>query len=126
MRPLLIAALACALLAPAAAIAKEPIGARKVMFTPAPSGLKAGQTWKARFWFFFANGEPYRVSGARPMVTIRNGVTGKTRTFTIHQVDSTYYVGRIVFPSKGSWSVSFSFASGMGGGTRRLTTLRIL
>jgi hypothetical protein len=126
VRPFLIAALTCALLAPAAAIAKEPIGARKVMFTPAPSGLKAGQAWNARFWFFFANGEPYRVSGARPMVTVRNAMTGKARTFAIHQVDSTYYAGRIVFPSRGRWSVTFSFGSDMGGGTRRLTTLRIL
>jgi hypothetical protein len=122
---LLIAALACAaLLVPAVATAKEPIGDRKVLFTPVPSGLKAGQAWKARFWFYFANGEPYRVSGARPTITIRNALTGKSRTFSAVQVDSTYYSARIVFPSRGRWVVNFSFGRELGGG-RRLTTVRI-
>jgi hypothetical protein len=125
MRKLLMAALACALLAPAAATAKEPIRDAKVLFTPAPTGLKAGQVWKARFWFYFANGKPYRVSGARPTITIRNALTGKVRTFSVAQVDSTYYSARIVFPSRGRWMVNFSFGRELGGGTRRLTTLRI-
>ncbi len=38
MRRLLVAALVCGLLAPAAATAKEPIGGMKVLFTPAPIG----------------------------------------------------------------------------------------
>jgi hypothetical protein len=126
MTKLLIAALACALLIPAAATAKEPGGDTKVLFTPAPKSLKAGQAWKARFWFYSTNGEPFRVSGAKPTVTIRNAVTGKARTFRVAQVDSTYYAARIVFPSSGRWTVSFSFGPTMGGGSRRLTMLRIL
>jgi hypothetical protein len=125
MRKLLIAALACALLVPAAAIAKEPIGDTKVLFTPAPAGLKAGQAWRARFWFYFTDGKPYRVSGAKPTITIRNALTGKSRTFSAAQVDSTDYSARIVFPSRGRWMVNFSFGRELGGGTRRLTTLRI-
>jgi hypothetical protein len=125
MTKLLTAALACALLFPAAATAKDPISDTKVLFTPAPKGLKAGQAWKARFWFYFKNGEPYHVSGARPIVTVRNALTGKARTFRVAQVDSTYYAARIVFPSRGRWTVDFSFGPEMGGGSRRLTTLRI-
>jgi hypothetical protein len=126
MTKLLTALLACALLIPAAATAKEPIGDRRVLFTPAPKSLRAGQAWKARFRFYFADGEPYRVSGARPTVTIRNALTGKTRIFRLAQVDSTYYAARIVFPTRGRWTVDFSFGPDRGGGTRRLTMLRIL
>ena len=126
MTKLLTTVLACALLIPAAATAKDPISDTRVLFTPAPKGLKAGQAWKARFWFYFKNGEPYLVSGARPTVTVRNALTGKTRTFRAVQVDSTYYAARIVFASRGRWTVDFSFGPELGGGSRRLTTLRIL
>jgi hypothetical protein len=125
MTKLLTAALACALLIPAAATAKEPNGDTKVLFTPAPKSLKAGQVWKARFWFYSTNGKPYRVSGARPTVTIRNALTGTARTFRVAQVDSTYYAARIVFPTRGRWTVNFSFGHELGGGSRRLTMLRI-
>ena len=59
-------------------------------------------------------------------VTVRNALTGKTRTFLAAQVDSTYYAARIVFPSRGRWTVDFSFGLEMGGGSRRLTMLRIV
>jgi hypothetical protein len=126
MTKLLTAALACALLIPAAVAAKDPISDTRVLFTPAPKGLKAGQAWKVRFWFYFKDGKPYLVSGARPVVTVRNALTGKTRTFRVAQVDSTYYAARIVFPTRGRWTVDFSFGPEMGGGSRRLTILRIL
>jgi hypothetical protein len=70
MRKLLMAALACALLAPAAATAKEPIRDAKVLFTPAPTGLKAGQVWKARFWFYFSFGRELG-GGTRRLTTLR-------------------------------------------------------
>jgi hypothetical protein len=121
-----LAALVCALAVPAAVIAKEPIGSTRVMFTPAPKGLRAGQVWRVRFWFYFQDGKPYRVSGLRPTVAIRNVATGASRVVGVSQDDSTYYSARIVFPARGTWTVTFRFDPLVpGGGTRRLTTLHI-
>ncbi len=90
MRYLVIVVLSCALLGPAAATAKEPIGAAKVVFTLAPKGLKAGQAWNVRFRFYFADGKPWRISGLKPWVTIRDVSTGRSRVFDVVQHDSTY------------------------------------
>ena len=125
MRKALAAIVAAALLVPAAATAKERIGDARVMFTPVPKGIHAGQAWDVRFWFFFRNGEPYRVSGLNPSVTIRNTVTGRTRVFGVVQDDSTYYSARIRFPARGTWTVTFRFDTRMAIGTRRLVTVGV-
>jgi hypothetical protein len=124
MKRLSVVVAVCALLVPAVAAAKDPIAKIRVVFTPAPSGLKAGRVWQPRFRFFFPDGKPYRVSGARPRVVIRNGRT--TKALPAAQVDSIYYAARIVFPHGGRWTVGFSFGPELGGGSRRLVTLRIL
>lgn len=126
MRYLVIVVLSCALLGPAVATAKEPIGAAKVVFTPAPKGLKAGQAWNVRFRFYFAGGKPWRISGLKPWVTIRDVSTGRTRVFDVVQNDSTYYSTRIRFPAAGTWTVSFHFDPQVPAGPRKLTTLRVL
>jgi hypothetical protein len=126
MRKAILATLVCALAVPAAVTAKEPIGSTRVMFTPAPKGLRAGQVWHVRFWFYFRNGKPYHVSGLRPTVAIRNVATGTSRVTAVRQDDSTYYSARIVFPARGLWTVDFRFDPLVpGDGTRRLATLHI-
>lgn len=125
MKKALVAIAVCAVLVPAAATAKERIGDARVMFTPAPKGIRAGQAWDVRFRFFFQNGKPYFVSGLSPAVTIRNTVTGKSRVFGVAQDDSIYYSTRIRFPSRGTWTVTFRFDTNQPMGTRRLVTIAV-
>ncbi len=125
MRKALVPLIAAVLLLPAAATAKEPIGAVRVMFTPAPKGIRVGQAWDVRFRFFFRNGRAYRVSGLSPSVTIRNAATGKSRVFGVVQDDSTYYSARIRFPARGRWTVTFHFGKSVGGGKRLLVAVAV-
>lgn len=113
------------LLIPATATAKEPIGRARVVFTPASAGLEAGQAWNVRFRFFFRSGEPWRISGLRPWVTVRDVASGRTRVFAVVQNDSTYYSARIRFPAAGTWAVTFHFDRSVPAGSRRLTAVRV-
>lgn len=121
---LIVVVLAAVLLVPAAASAKAPADAR-VLFTRPPGGLRAGRAWQARFWFVLPDGRPYRISGMHPNVAIQNLMTGAFRVVSVVQDDSTYYSARIVFPTRGRWSVRFRFDAAVGGGSRLLTTLRV-
>ena len=110
---------------PAMASAKEPIGSARVLFTPVPRGIRAGQPWDVRFHFYFQDGEPWRISGLAPAVTIRNTVTGKTRVFSVIQRDSTHYAARVKFPTAGTWTVTFRFDTRQAMGMRRLITVAV-
>ena len=123
MRHMVIAVVAGALVLPAAASAKERIGDAKVVYTPAPAGLKVGHTWNVRFRFFFRNGNAWRISGLHPSVAIRNAATGASRVFPVRQNDSTYYSARVVFPTRGRWTVVFRFDPTVAAGTRRLAAV---
>ena len=125
MRKALVALLAGVLLVPAAATAKERIGDLRVMFTPAPKGIRAGQAWDVRFRFFLRDGRPYFVSGWNPAVTIRNTESGATRVFGVVQDDSVYYSARVRFPSRGAWTVTFRFDTRQPTGTRQLATVAV-
>jgi hypothetical protein len=125
MKKLLVPALACALLVPASATAKERIGDARVVYTPAPSGLRAGQAWNVRFRFFFRSGRPWRISGLSARVTVRNALTGAVRAFGVAQDDSTYYSSRIRFPAAGKWTLTLHFGTSTPAGTRRLATIRV-
>lgn len=126
MKKALLVAAALAALVPAAAVAKEPIGSARVLFTPVPHGIRAGQPWNVRFRFFSQDGAPWRISGLYPSVTIRNKATGKSRVFAAAQRDSTFYAARVVFPAAGSWTVTFRYDTrGNAMGTRRLVTVAV-
>lgn len=126
MRKALLVAAALAALVPAAATAKEPIGSARVLFTPVPKGIRAGQPWNVRFRFFSHDGSPWRISGLYPQVRIRSTATGKSRVFGVVQRDSTYYAARVVFPTAGSWTVTFRYDTrGAAMGTRRLVTVSV-
>jgi hypothetical protein len=122
----LLVAAALAALVPVSAAAKEPIGSARVLFTPVPQGIRAGQPWNVRFRFFSHDGSPWRISGLSPSVTIRNRATATSRTFGVVQRDSTYYTARVVFPTAGSWTVTFRYDTrGAAMGTRRLVTVGV-
>jgi len=122
---LLVAATVAALV-PAAAVAKEPIGSARVLFTPVPQGIHAGEPWNVRFRFFSHDGSAWRISGLYPQVRIRNPASGKSRVFGVVQRDSTYYAARVVFPTAGSWTVTFRYDTrGAAMGTRRLVTVSV-
>ena len=126
MKKALLLAGALAALVPAAAVAKEPIGSARVLFTPVPQGIQAGQAWNVRFRFFAHDGSPWRISGLYPQVRIKNMATGKSRVFGVVQRDSTYYAARVVFPTAGSWTVTFRYDTrGAATGTRRLVTVSV-
>jgi hypothetical protein len=125
MKKALLVVAVCAALAPATAPAKGPIGSARVLFTPVPEGIVAGQAWNVRFRFFFHDGSPWRISGLHPSVTIRNTATGKTRVFDVVEHSSTDYAARVRFPSAGTWTVTFRYDTRTSMGTRRLVTVRV-
>ena len=126
MKKALLVAAALAALVPATAVAKEPIGSARVLFTPVPQGIRAGQPWNVRFRFFFQDGAPWRISGLYPQVRIKNTATGKSRVFPVAERSSTYYAARVVFPTAGSWTVTFQYDTrGAAMGTRRLVTVAV-
>ncbi|HZO62829.1 MAG TPA: hypothetical protein VFB35_07595 [Gaiellaceae bacterium] len=125
MRTSLLVAALVAVLVPPAVSAKEPIGSARVLFTPVPAGIAAGQAWNVRFRFFTHDGSPWRISGLAPSVTIRNASTGASRVFTVVQRDSTFYAARVVFPAAGSWTVTFRYDTRSRMGTRRLVTVAV-
>jgi hypothetical protein len=126
MKKAMLVAAALAALVPATAVAKEPIGSARVFFTPVPHGIRAGQAWNVRFRFFSHDGSRWRISGLYPSVTIRNKATGKSRVFSVAERDSTVYASRIVFPTAGSWTVTFRYDTrGAATGTRRLVTVAV-
>jgi hypothetical protein len=124
-KAMLVAAVLAALV-PATAVAKEPIGSARVLYTPVPQGIRAGEAWNVRFRFFFQDGSPWRISGLYPSVTIRNKATGRSRVFSAAERSSTSYTARVVFPTAGSWTVTFRYDTrGAGMGTRRLVTVAV-
>jgi hypothetical protein len=125
MKRIVIVAIACCLLIPAAATAKEPIRSARVVFTPAPKGLRAGQAWKVRLRFFFRDGKPWLVSGLHPWITVRRAATGASRRVAVLQSDSASYEALIRFPAPGTWTITFHFDPQVSAGARNLVTLRI-
>lgn len=125
MKKVLLVSALVAVFVPTMASAKEPTGSARVFFTPVPKGIRAGQPWDVRFHFYFRDGEPWRISGLAPAVTIRNAVTGKSRVFDVIQRDSTYYAARVTFPTAGTWIVTFRFDTRQAMGTRRLITVAV-
>ncbi len=126
MKKALLVAAALAAFVPATAVAKEPIGSARVLFTPVPQGIHAGQPWNVRFRFYSHDGSPWPISGLYPSVTIRNAASGRSRVFRVAQRDSTFYTARVVFPTAGSWSVTFRYdTKGNAMGTRRLVTVAV-
>lgn len=126
MKKAMLVAAVLAALVPAAAVAKEPIGSARVLFTPVPQGIRAGQPWNVRFRFFSHDGSPWRISGLYPQVRIRNAATGKSRVFGVVERSSTDYAARVVFPTAGAWAVTFRYDTrGAAMGTRRLVTVTV-
>jgi hypothetical protein len=125
MKKALLVVAACAALVPGTGTAKGPVGSARVLFTPVPKGIVAGQAWNVRFRFFLHDGSPWRISGLRPSVTIRNTATGKTRVFGVVEHSSTDYAARVRFPSAGTWTVTFRYDTRAEMGTRRLVTVAV-
>jgi hypothetical protein len=125
LKKAMLVAAAVAALVPATAVAKEPIGSARVLFTPVPNGIRAGQAWNVRFRFYAHDGSPWHISGLYPSVTIRNAVTGKSRVFSVVQRDSTFYSARVIFPTAGSWTVTFRYDTRSEMGSRRLVTVAV-
>jgi hypothetical protein len=125
MKKLIVVVVAVAALVPAAASAKERLDKAKVLYTPAPAGLKAGQAWNVSFHFFFHDGRPWLIDGLRPTLTIRNAATGATRAVPVVEQDETTYRARVRFPTAGRWRLTFDFGVGMGLKPRLLGTVNV-
>jgi YtkA-like len=123
MRKLLIAVALVALAAPASAFAG---GWATAGLSPPDGGLGAGDTWNAEVNILQHGQTP--LSGVNPTVTIRNAVTGESKTFKARPTDKPgVYVAKVVFPSAGKWSyeVYDGFTQYGGAQTHKFSTLSI-
>jgi len=82
-----------------------------VGLAPLPTGIDAGETWRAQITVLRHGITP--TDGAAPSLTIRNKQTGETATFGAKPTGKTgVYEASVVFPEAGDWS--FAVATGYG------------
>jgi YtkA-like len=76
-----------------------------VELAPPPAATAPGDAWTAQVTVLQHGRNPLPdAAGARPTVTISNGATGETRTFTAHPTGKPgVYEAEVVFPSAGTW-----------------------
>jgi len=72
---------------------------------PLPTGIEAGETWRAQITVLRHGVTP--TDGAAPSVTIRAKQTGRTASFAAEPTGETgVYEALVVFPEPGEWSFS--------------------